>query len=263
MINHARTLLLNISGAAPTGVAGDEYVPARFQPIALPRYLQTLRAVLFGSGPDRFFLNFRARELLYGLHTTELEEYVYALDPRVTYWPEQDAPFFGPAAKISIDAGPNNSAGSQLAIVGTDKADVGSGKSEREYAIDVASGAVTVKLLSADESVTTPLEMTSGSSQLLSFPRSSLSFRAVGPADGDSWRVTTVVRPDPVVSTLLPVLELLGEPLFLELFGVEDKEPYATFKRLWFDHPNPVYRLNGLVLGLIYRTNELSRTKNG
>ena len=51
---------------------------------------------------------------------------------------------------------------------------------------------------------------------------------------------------------------MLGEPLFLELFGVDDNaQPYATFKNLWNDHPNPMYRLGGLVLAMIYRTNEV------
>lgn len=71
------------------------------------------------------------------------------------------------------------------------------------------------------------------------------------------WFVTVKAVPPPIITTMLPTLELLGEPVFLSLFGVTDVEPYATFKNLWFDHYSPVYRLAGLTLALIYRTEEL------
>jgi hypothetical protein len=70
------------------------------------------------------------------------------------------------------------------------------------------------------------------------------------------WQISTRAAPQPVITALLPTLEMLGEPVFLELFGVKQREPYATFKNLWFDHPNAVYRLIGLTLALIYRTEE-------
>lgn len=76
------------------------------------------------------------------------------------------------------------------------------------------------------------------------------------------WFVSVKAVPKPIVTTLLPTLELLGEPVFLALFGVTDKEPYLTFKNLWFDHYAPAYRLAGLTLALIYRTEELRRNKN-
>jgi hypothetical protein len=61
----------------------------------------------------------------------------------------------------------------------------------------------------------------------------------------------------------MPTLELLGEPVFLELFGVEPAEPYATFKNVWFDHPLPAYKLAGLTLAFIYRLEEVRLHRNG
>jgi hypothetical protein len=61
----------------------------------------------------------------------------------------------------------------------------------------------------------------------------------------------------------MPVLELLGEPVFLELFGAAPVEPYATFKNLWFDHPSAAHRLGGLLLALIYRTDAVRNKTNG
>lgn len=77
------------------------------------------------------------------------------------------------------------------------------------------------------------------------------------------WFVVVKAVPQPIITTLMPTLELLGEPVFLELFGVTDEEPYATFKNLWFDHYAPAYRLAGLVLAMIYRAEELRVNKHG
>lgn len=263
MINHARTLLLNQPGATSQRQdIGEEYVPPTFVPRALPGYLQTVHRILFGSSPDRYFLNFRARELMQLLHQTDLAEFVYALDARVTYWPETAAVFFSPTSKISIEPGAGN-ANSALSVSGNDAADLGGGKSAREYVITVGSGAVTAQLLAPAVTTTTALIITDGGTQDIPFPQSPLSFRLLNPSIDDTWTVTTIVRPAPVVTTLLPVLELLGEPLFLELFGVNPAEPFKTFKNLWFDHTNPVYRLGGLLLAVIYRMDGLGGKANG
>jgi hypothetical protein len=262
MINHARTLLLNVAGSSSqSSDNGEEYIPPSFAPLRLPTYLQTPHNVLFGTAPDRYFLNFRARELLQLLHLTELAEFVYALDPRVTYWPETTAKFFGPAAKISIDASSLNSH-SQLFISGDDAADLGGGKSQREYVIVVSGSNAETRLVTTGDTSSTPLVLTDAASQPIPLPKSPLSFRLVNAADGDTWTVITVARPAPAITTLLPILELLGEPVFLELFGVNPAEPYATFKNLWFDHPNAAYRLGGLLLAMIYRTNEVRNQTN-
>lgn len=74
-----------------------------------------------------------------------------------------------------------------------------------------------------------------------------------------AWRVTVRANPTSALITALPNLEFLGEPLYLELFGVKPAEPYATFLNLWETHPLPAYRLSGIVLAFIYRLNELAR----
>ena len=76
------------------------------------------------------------------------------------------------------------------------------------------------------------------------------------------WLINMQANPSPAITTIMPTLELLGEPIFLDLFGVSDEEPYTTFKNLWFDHPLPNYRLAGLTLAFIYRAEE-QRLQNG
>jgi hypothetical protein len=53
----------------------------------LPEPLRRVRAVLFGRDPDRRTLLYRTRQFLALLHACELEEFVTAVDPRVTYLP--------------------------------------------------------------------------------------------------------------------------------------------------------------------------------
>jgi len=77
------------------------------------------------------------------------------------------------------------------------------------------------------------------------------------------WTIAIDANPAPVITTLLPTLELLGEPVFLDLFGVAATAPYDTFKNIWFDHPLPTYRLAGFVLAVIYRTEEARNKNNG
>lgn len=76
------------------------------------------------------------------------------------------------------------------------------------------------------------------------------------------WLINMQANPAPAITTIMPTLELLGEPVFIDLFGVTDEEPYTTFKNLWFDHPLPNYRLAGLTLAFIYRAEE-QRMQNG
>jgi hypothetical protein len=266
MINHARTLLMNVSSASnQRQEIGEEYIPANYAPLTLPSYLQSARRILFGTAPDRYFLNFRVRELMAHLHQTELAEFVYALDPRVTYWPEVDRPFYDTEKRLvatqyfGLDAQPPYFRGDLFA-------DNTRGRSVREFTLRVTEAegdweAILAPLGRTGGVVTTPLTFTDGLSQLVPLENTGVSVQIPLPTMTTDWTIYTRVRPGPVLTTAMPILEVLGEPLFLELFGVGiGSEPFATFKALWFDHPNPIYRLGGLTLATIYRTNEILKT---
>jgi hypothetical protein len=313
MINHARTLLLNIPGTAyMPGVLGEEYIPA-YTPVKLPAYLQSARKILFGSTPDKVFLNFRAYELLSLIHNTELAEFVYALDPRVTYWPQKVSEFYQAAKKINVTrvGGTNDS---KIYVTGDPVADVRRGTIVGEYSVKLINrdGAIRLVTIEAatksviDEFVSpgggmlgitkaVPLPNTGISVQIADYVNST-SYTLLEPVDeavdflldesGEkiileaasqaavltlkrrmallaadtvlmSWNIATYARPESAIISCLPRLGFLGEPAFLELFGVRnDIEPYATFKNIWFDSPDPSYRLAAFVLAVIYRTNE-------
>lgn len=266
MINHARTLLMNVSGASnQRQEIGEEYIPANYAPLVLPSYLQSVRRILFGTAPDRYFLNFRVRELMAHLHQTELAEFVYALDPRVTYWPEPSRPFYDTEKRLivtqyfGLDAQPPFLRGDLFA-------DNTRGRSVREFALRATESegdwqAILTPLGRTGGIVTTPLTFTNDLSQTVPLETTGVSFQVPRPPMTTDWTIYTRVRPGAVLTTAMPILEVLGEPLFLELFGVgTGSEPFATFKALWFDHPNPVYRLGGLTLATIYRTHELLKS---
>lgn len=262
MINHARTLLLNLSGrTASREEPGYEYIPPEYSPVVLPSYIQTARRVLFGSAPDQYFLNFRARELLAHIHSTELAEFIYALDPRVTYWPEPARPFYTVEKQVRATQA-SGLAASLPHFSGDLFADNARGRSVREFLLRVTSedGPWEARLVAKDKPgqvTATPLVFINELSQRVALDTTGISFQVQRPAMATDWEIYTRVRPTSALTTLLPILDMLGEPLLLELFGVDDNiQPYATFKNLWNEHPNPIYRLGGLVLAMIYRTDE-------
>jgi len=332
MINHARTLLLN-QARRKTHYSdiGYEYVPPEFTPVELTPTLGIVRKLLFGSAPDNYFLNYRCRELLSYLHTTELAEYVYRFDPRVTYWPEINKPFFEPTSKRVVI---NRTYGTpyRFTVTGSLKSLNSLGHAHRQYTIDL------YKTLDANSNLIMQLKLqrvgdrqpavvetvqSFDSPPVLTLPQTDIKlllslrapilgeslitterdrnlqaetyaaglnlylaaepyglrritsendaltlievYSASGPAPETEtgliarWFVETKATPEPILPVAIPGLEMIGEPANLELFGFKNEEPYLTFKNLWLDHPLPVYRLGGIVLALIYRTEELRR----
>lgn len=325
MINHARTLLLNQPGSMyQPGVLGEEYAPPEYKPVRLPTYLKTAHQIIFGTGPDKVYLNFRAHELLGLIHATELAEFVYALDPRVTYWPQPTTEFFK-AAKAATLTKISGFSNSRLYLRGKIAPDNIRGRAWREYFIRVANDGETDNILITAESAALvtnqevkwlrdtvqPLQVLGGVGGLsvpIDVPDSELQvqigdvappafysllmeqyntllinenmsaillenivdplafslFTAPRPSLGESdevlsqWQLQVYSRPGSAINICLPKLELLGEPAFLQLFGVGNTEqPYATFKNIWFDHPVPSYRLAAFTLAMIYRINAL------
>jgi hypothetical protein len=269
MINYARTLLLNVRGSTSSREnTGEEYIPAEYVPVSLPTYLQTVRRILFGTSPDRYFLNFRARELMSYLHTTELADYVYKLDARVTYWPEQTLSFYDTEKRVMA----TQSSGLPTrapSFQGNLFADNANGRAVREFTVRATSeSGGWVSIVSANDApgavVTAPLTFTSGLSNAVTLGNTGLSFKIQQPPSATNWQIYTRVQPTAALTTLLPLLELAGEPTYIDLFGVDNTtEPYVTFKQLWFDSNNPIYRLGGLTLAVIYRTNQVRLSADG
>ena len=259
MINHGRTLLLNIAGDGCGGNLGDEYLPPAYRPLGLPTVLQIIRSYLFGSSPDRIMLNYRAQQLLAMLHATPLAQFLTALDPRITYDP-YDTTFFDPT-NFAVSAQALN--GNQpLSFIGAVGAPDALGQCQQQWLVEVLNEqtvSVIRRTAPISESI---LEYTPSHSlsSLVPLPGSGLQFRfPLGV--GQRWRVSAVARPVRQLGDIVAALKQIGEANMIELFGVgsprAEAEPWRTFYNLWLQHPELPYALGGVVLGLIYYMDEI------
>lgn len=87
MVNHCRTLLLNLPDGGDPSLPGEQYIAPDFRPVKLPPALRAIRRLLYGADPDRALLNVRTQRLLTLMHATELDQHVRYLDPRISYLP--------------------------------------------------------------------------------------------------------------------------------------------------------------------------------
>jgi hypothetical protein len=308
MINHARTLLLNTPAKkAQAQDAGYEYIPTEYLRVELTKNLKTIQSTLFGVNPDQRFLNLRAMELLSYAHQTELAEHIFALDPRVTYWPPVKVAFQPTRPIVVTQVGGVHR---QLSAAGVFNATNATPVAQRQYFValttddqtatltdalltetvdfltaetagevflqETASGgggaaqvnALYVKQInSLSEPLIVPLQNVSAL-PTITLPETQIKITPAslpdpGASNAARWLVDLAADMPPAITTILPALELIGEPAVLELFGVAPEEPYTTFKNLWFEHPLPAYRLAGFVLAYIYRLNERRSNNNG
>lgn len=255
MINHARTLLMNLSGASGyfPDYPGDELIPVDYRALELPTYLDVVRMRLFGATPDRVMLNYRTAQLLQLIAATELQSFVLALDPRLTYDAPRnliDTEAFSPQVNRYQGSG-------QLSLLGDAIAPDASGQSSYAYQVRIAGGDVIVERQTFPTTTTTePVTLTNGLSQEVALPFSGYRFR-VDTALPAAWTIRGYLRPQTALTEIERGLRSVGEPYLLQLFGVTDVEPYLTFRNCWNRHPEFAYRLGGLVLALIYRIEEI------
>ena len=262
MINHARTLLLNRDASTPPGFdyPGEHVVPSGFQSMDLPTYLDRVREKLFGSNPDRAMLNYRLHQYMSLLHASPYESYVTDLDSRVTYLDPSrrdlfDATSFTP--NIRQIAG---SSEPSVFLQGTPASPDAWGRLYHRY---------TVEYLNPDFRVTTS-SPTNGSADSTPTFTDSLSDQItlgdsgygllIGQTDlstSDTWLVDFFLRPTWSLGEIAATMKSIGEPTLLQLFGVSNTEPYATFRNLWEKNPDTPESLAGILLATIYRTEEV------
>lgn len=260
MFNHARTLFVNLDGGNGVFVdtPGDELIPADFKKLTLPSYLENIRSQLLGVSPDRFMLNFRAAQVFRLIEKTELQEYVLALDSRITY-SSQDNSLSDPTTyepKITRVGLPDSA---QLTLTGSPNSPDISGIAHYRYTItpDVTQ-VIVQRQVFPSVTDTIPLTLTAGLSQTFDLPFSGYQAVVNTLSSGGNWQVEGYNKPRMDLTQVVSErLSNLGEPTYLQLFGISDVEPYLTFKNCWKSHPDFAYKLGGLVLAMIYRTDEV------
>lgn len=258
MVNHIRTLLLNkASVGSATGYAGEEYVPFAFKAVELPTDLKKIRALLFGTDPDRYMLNFRLRQYLPLLHQARLSEFVESRDDRVSYELFDDDYFsslFGiTVTKADLFTG-------DLISVGRFAADENTGKMFYNWTITVTD-ANTVNVQTSSPTLTNnnyAYTLTNNRSDQIPFDHSTLKFMFTGPV-GAKWYVDGLARPSRTLADIWKTLrDGLTTILEISLFGAAPAGDYLIWSNIWNKHSYPEYKIGAVLLALAARTEEAS-----
>jgi hypothetical protein len=264
MINHLRTCLLNASPAntPPPTYPGEEYVPPAYQPKTLAGDLLVAYQLLFGNNAGRSLMNWRLRELTGMLHASELEQFVRALDSRITYLP------------LKTDLMQQYLQGPGIIPIGNTTATL-SWVSPRvivqtgnrlffQWVLSVINNTqVTVTQYDTNfgtgTTITLPYTVTAGLSSPITLPDSGLQVVFTTPAVGSSWQIQAMAKPILGLPDLVNAIRSGLQPSQLNtVFGpVGTPEPFKTFRNLWERHDQLPYQLGGFVLALGYQINAL------
>ncbi len=255
MINHARTLLLNMSGSASASNSypGEEYVDPAFKQVTLPPHITSIRSALFSTSPDRAMINYRLRQFMGILHTRDYVDFITDLDPRITY-DVFDTSLFdlsvtGPTAERVDGSG-------TLYLIGDLE------PSNRLYnlwdiqVVDNTQVSVT-RLTDPIVQQTSNYTITNNMSNLLPLVGSNLNFKFIGIRE-DRWLLTVNLRPSSLVEAVSS-LEQTNSYDLEQLFTTPNSaEMFTTFRNIWTDNQRPLQdRLAGVLLAIVYRTEEL------
>jgi hypothetical protein len=251
MINHARTLLMNVDANSqpPEGCPGEELIDPGYKAVTLPTYLQQVRAILFGPSPDRAMLNYRLAQLLGMVLASDLQAYVLKLDPRITYPSATDLLTDDAFGLKYLDL---SGAGIQLGPEGLPAAPDATGGVYYDFLV-TNTGENQVQVVE----YTPTFQNRFCNSLNETVPLGNSGYSLLVPPVGGPWKVWAYNRPQWDPGQLAVSLETVGEAVLLQLFGVQPTGPYAYFQSLWSQHPLLTYKLGGLVMAIAYRTEEI------
>jgi hypothetical protein len=266
MINHARTLLMNVDGASFfQPYVGEEILPATYVAKDLTGYLGTIRNILFGSDPDRHMRNYRCRQYMSMLHSTDLVEFVTDLDPRISY-DFDDNPFFNDNLYAITSSQTGTSVSNvEVSIVRNDDTPPDpQGILKRSWRLvhDGSTGLDIHYKLNTGIVVESPtISVESGITSPISLPGSLTQIRLTANGSPVTWSISKLQRPSYDLGQIEMSLRSVGTETLSNLFGVGTSkattEPFKTFKALWEGHRELPYKLGGLLLAVIYQTDEV------
>ena len=260
MINHVRTLLMNRKrdGAALTDY-GEEYIAENFVPRKLDQPLQLVHSILFGTKPDRLFINYRMRQLLQLIHATPLAEDIVNDDSRITYLPFKtdlfDAAF---RPKVTRIAGPP----SQVNVSGEHAANMSIGLAKQLWDLEVI-GAHTVTIQKRYGQIETATAVFNNGTPVV-LPSSNISVYLHNPAVGYKIQITATARPFNDLSQVIgDITNSLNASGMQDIFPMNAPEPVATWYKIWNNHETAAMRFTALLLAIAYRTSQLPQEPQG
>jgi hypothetical protein len=251
MPNMGRTLLLNMSGenrpAQP--FYGEEYVPPYFRPVDIPSGLIAVRRALFGTDPDTEGLNYSIWQYMRMLHSTEYGAYVTDLDDRITY--------LGDRSLLDFTYGPTVEPAGALQFVGNPGLGAANGRLRAAWNVRISGTSVTVSCMTTPREQTSTVTISGGLTSFVPLvPYTDYKVRIDTNLGETAWTVSYLSHPG-IAMNLVSRAEgvtKIGAVAYETLFPRRD--PYTLFRELWEQHSQLPYKLSGVVLALIYRTNE-------
>ncbi len=259
MINHCRTLLLNqlYSMKPSIGYPGEEYVPNSFSPVLLHNSLQVIWSVLFGSNPDRAFLNYRLAQYLNLLHNSDLAPYTTCFDPRITYQPSSLGAFNTLLTTPTITK--LNNIVQNLYIYNSEPIRTETERLYSQWLITVLSSSTVQIDRQTQPLSSTVLNYTSSgglSNPLSLVGTNNLSFSFQNTANG-AWQISLLEEPTIGLAQVLNELDTNYQSAVYGLFSTP-VEPYITFGNLYYEKRQSLaLRLGAVLLGLAFQINSL------
>lgn len=249
MINHARTLLLNLAASSFDDDC-EEFIPSTYTPVNLPPTLQQVRVYFFGRNPDRFACNMRVRQLLTLLNQTSFRKIVTDLDPRVTY--DLDLP-----PKVTFGVNVKSLSDLPLIILGDYGVAGETGECFLRYRVEVANGQATVtKFTPPAVVVSAPAIYQNALSKTVQLPATDLRvcWHEIPSA---AWSID-IKRPYPLnISQLVQRLSALDFAAQTAIFGTPSERqqaPWDAIAAAWFFGNTAEEKLAAATAGLIWRT---------
>jgi len=262
MLNHARTLLMNVAGGSSPGFdfPGEELIAAEFAKLELPTYLDRVRSYLFGAKPDRAMLNYRCKQLMALLHSTELEQFVLDLDSRITYdaAAEHDLVM---GTHFGTQANQYDGGAATMTFLGSPESPDAQGIVHYKYDVRLLTELTieVTRLTPPGDSTISAFGLTAGLSNAISLPDTGYSFKLNTNEQGCAWEVEVFLRPTWSMGELVQLFRSIGEPTLLQLFWPITEEPTRTFYNLWNDHREMPYQLGAIVMALIWQSEQVRR----
>lgn len=259
MINAVRTLLMNRAVAGTHYTApGEEFIEPDFVPKQRTGSLRRAMQYLLGTKPDRLYLNYRMRQLMQLLHSTELESRIYKLDNRVTYLPISNTQFFDQVfgREYNQYAGIANV---PLTIHGEHVADDGAGITTHQWGVTVLNTTqIRVNRLTPPTDLDNVVDFTSsnGFSGYVPLHGTGLQFRfPTASAVGAKWIVTSKARPAIDLTVKLEAFfGALEDSLLTETFRMQADD---TLENSFRDNDLLPYKASGVLIALAEYMNTL------
>lgn len=262
MLNHFRTLLLNLPYAAP-----EEHIPRAFNGIELPVGAGEIYTTLFPSSTTREFRSFLAHNYIKLIYAAGLEAELKRYDSRISYPVERDD-FF----KIYRHSNPVvSNFENQILIYGQYSGNIVNNSFHDDFRISQVGSTSNILIYSTvqsryingsnrydtvDPAAQIALTFNAGVSDIVNVGTTGVSFKIVSadPFTNTGNKTWQFVIEAPFVFNFNSIFSDL-KSLSLHKFFQLKSDDITKYENLWNDHYNPVYQMAGLLLAYISKLN--------